>query len=269
MNQQSGTRSARPVPGPMDALDQRRYVVEASPRRVRVMFGDEFVADSTRVQLLFETGNLPVYYFPKSDVRLDVLPDSGREDPDDVKGRTAYFDLKVGARVADNAAWSCEGNPDIGPDISDLIAFDWNTMDAWFEEDEEVFVHARDPYHRVDVVESSRHVEVSIDGVKVADSDRPMLLFETGLPTRYYLPKMDVRLDLLARSDTRTSCPYKGTANYFSVRTDKRLVEDIAWCYETPIPEMPKIAGRLCFYNEKVDVKIDGELQQRPHTKWS
>ena len=253
----------------MDPLDDRRYVIETSPRRVRVMFGGETVADSNHVQLLFETGKLPVYHFPKSDVRLDLLSGSGRQELDEVRGATARFDVKAGGRVADDGAWTCQGDPDHGPDISDLVAFDWNKMDAWFEEDEQVFVHPRDPYHRVDVVESGRRIEVFIGGVQVADSSRPMVLFETGLPTRYYLPKTDVRLDLLERTDTHTSCPYKGDADYWSVRTDDGLVEDIVWGYETPVPEIPKIAGRLCFFNEKVELKIDGELQEQPRTKWS
>lgn len=261
--------SARPVPGPVDLPAERRYVIEPSPRRVRVMLAGEVVADSTRVRLLFETGKLPVYYFPRDDVAPDALTASGREFADETRGRTTFFDVKVGERVMDQAAWNCTGVPERGPDIRELVAFDWNKMDAWFEEDEEVFVHARDPYHRVDVVESSRHVEIRIDDTAVADSRRPMMLFETGLPTRYYLPKMDVRLELLERSESHTGCPYKGTADYFSVRTGKRLVEDIAWCYEAPIPEMPKIAGRLCFYDERVDVVIDGSLQERPRTKWS
>jgi uncharacterized protein (DUF427 family) len=233
------------------------------------MFAGEVVADSTDALLLFETGRLPVYYFPRGNVRMDVLSASGLVAADEVKGATQYFDLDLGTRRAGHAAWCCAGDVDHGPDIGDLIAFDWNQMDAWFEEDEEVFVHARDPYLRVDVVESSRHVEIRIDGTAVADSRRPMMLFETGLPTRYYLPKMDVRLELLERSDAHTGCPYKGSADYFSVRTAKRLVEDIAWCYETPIPEIPKIAGRLCFFDERVDVVIDGKLQERPRTKWS
>jgi uncharacterized protein (DUF427 family) len=269
MSRQPEAESPRPVPGPADGSDHPRYLLEPSPRRVRVMFGGEFLADSSRVQLLFETGKLPVYYFPERDVRREFLCDSGREDSDPVKGRTAFFDIKTGADAAHEAAWRCAGNPAAGTDISDLIAFDWNAMDAWFEEDEQVFVHARDPYHRVDVVESSRHVAVAIDGIALADSRRPMMLFETGLPTRYYLPKLDVRLALLERNDVHTACPYKGTADYFSVRSDGRVIENIAWCYEAPIPEMPKIAGRLCFYNEKVDLEIDGELQVRPLTKWS
>jgi len=269
MNQESEPKSARTVPGPTDPLQARRYLLEASPRRVRVMFGGEFVADSKRVQLLFETGKLPVYYFMKSDVRMDALSDSDRALADEVKGRRTFFNVEAGGRVAESAAWICAGDAAFGPDISDLIAFDWNMMDGWFEEDEEVFVHARDPYHRVDVVESSRHIEVSVDGVEVADSRRPMMLFETGLPTRYYLPKMDVHLERLQRSDAHTACPYKGRADYFGVLSDEGLVENIAWCYETPITEAAKIAGRLCFYDEKVDVTIDGERQARPRTKWS
>lgn len=269
MTQQLEKRQARPVPGPRDAGVEGRYLLEATARRVRVMFGGELIADSTRVQLLFETGKLPIYYFPASDVRMELLSASGREDSDAVKGSTVYFRVQAGARVADDAAWRCAGNPGAGPDLSELVAFDWNKMDAWFEEDEEVFVHARDPYHRVDVMESSRRVQVSINGVQVADSHRPMMLFETGLPARYYLPKLDVRLDLLEPGDARSACPYKGRASYFHVRTDEQLAENIAWCYEAPIPEAAKIAGRLCFFDERVDVKVNGALQVRPRTKWS
>jgi uncharacterized protein (DUF427 family) len=233
------------------------------------MVAGQALADSTSVELLFETGRLPVYYFPRADVRTDLLKASGNTGNDPVKGRTTYFDVLVNGRTIENAAWTCEGISAHGPAIGNLIAFDWNKMDAWFEEDEEVFVHARDPYHRVDVVESSRHIEISVNGTKIADSHRPMMLFETGLPTRYYLPKLDVRLDLLQKSDTHTGCPYKGTADYWSVLADGIEVMDVVWCYETPIPEIPKIAGRLCFYDEKVDVRIDGVLQKRPSTRWS
>ena len=269
MTERTRIGKARPVPGPMDPLDERRYVIEPTVRRVRVQSGNEIVADSIQVQLLFETGRLPVYYFPRGDVRMDLLAGSGREKHDDVKGTTEYFDVKVAGRRGIDGAWICEGDPDHGPDISGLVAFDWNKMDRWFEEDEEVFVHPRDPYHRVDTLESSRHIEVFVDDVKLADSQRPVMLLETGLPARFYLPKMDVRLDLLERNITHTSCPYKGVADYWNVRTEKGLVEALVWGYERPIPEIPKIAGRLCFFNEKVDLRIDGEPQVRPRTKWS
>ena len=269
MSQQLESRHARPVPGRGDGGGERRYLLEPSARRVRVMLGGELVADSCRVQLLFETGKLPIYYFPQSDVRSDLLTASGREDADGVKGPTVYFRVTGGKRVADDAAWRCAGNPGAGPDLSGLIAFDWKKMDAWYEEDEEVFVHARDPYHRIDVLESSRRVQVSVGGVEVADSRRPMMLFETGLPTRYYLPKLDVRLALLESGDAHSACPYKGTASYFHLRTDGQPVENIAWCYENPIPEALKIAGRICFFDERVDVKVDGVRQVRPITRWS
>ena len=269
MTQQTRAGRARPVPGPMDSLDERRYVTEPTARRVRVQFGNEIVADSSQVQLLFETGKLPVYYIPPGDVRMDLLSSSGRQEHDDVKGVTEYFDIKAGGRTGGDGAWICDGDPDHGPDIRGLVAFDWNKMDRWFEEDEEVFVHPRDPYHRVDTLESSRHVEVFVNGEKLADSRRPVMLLETGLPTRYYLPKMDVRLDLLERNITHTACPYKGIADYWDVRTEKGLARAIVWGYERPIPEIPKIAGRLCFFNEKVDLTVDGEPQVQPHTKWS
>jgi uncharacterized protein (DUF427 family) len=177
--------------------------------------------------------------------------------------------VRVGEQVAENALWNYP-DPIAGcPDIADLVAFYWNKMDAWFEEDQQIFVHARDPYHRVDVVESSRHLEVRIDGVSVAESRRPMMLYETGLPTRYYLPRLDVRMDLFRPSDSHTACPYKGTARYWTGTIDGREYPDLLWGYDTTIPEMPRIAGCVCFYDEKVDVYVDGELQPRPQTPWS
>ena len=142
-------------------------------------------------------------------------------------------------------------------------------MDSWYEEDDEIFVHARDPYTRVDVLNSSRAVRVEVDGKVVAETKRPRLLFETGLPTRYYIPKQDVRMDLLERSESTTRCPYKGVASYWSLRLGNKHYQDLVWSYEAPIPECPKIENLLCFYNEKVDLYIDGERQDRPHTHWS
>jgi uncharacterized protein (DUF427 family) len=171
--------------------------------------------------------------------------------------------------VAENAVWNYPTPIEGAPDIANLAAFYWNKMDAWYEEDEEIFVHPRDPYHRVDVLESSRHVEVWVNGVKVADSHRPRLLFETGLPTRYYLPKLDVRMDLLRPTASSSRCPYKGTAAYWSVDAGGTVVEDLVWGYQTPLVECAKIAALVCFYNEKVDLVVDGERLERPKTRWS
>jgi uncharacterized protein (DUF427 family) len=142
-------------------------------------------------------------------------------------------------------------------------------MDAWYEEEEQVFVHPRDPYHRVDVLESSRHVRVKVAGEVVAETERPMVLFETGLPPRYYMPPEDVHEKVLVASEKTTQCPYKGTASYYSVEAGGERVEDLVWYYPEPIPEAAKIEGLLCFFNERVDLEVDGEQQERPRTQWS
>ena len=237
-------------------------------RRVRVMLGGVTVADSKKVMLLLENRRLAVYYFPASDVRLDLFVPTDFKSPHPGKGEASFYSIKVGDRIAQKAAWRYL-QPE-RPDFKDYVAFYWDKMDAWFEEDDEVFVHPRDPYHRVDVLNSSRHVKVVVGGEVVAETTRPRLLFETGLPTRYYIPKLDVRLDLLTPTTTSTRCPYKGKASYWTVKVDGKEFPDIVWGYPAPIPECPKIENLLCFYDEKVDaVYVDGELQTRPVTPWS
>jgi uncharacterized protein (DUF427 family) len=243
--------------------------VEPNLRRVRVVFNAEVIADSTNTIYLFESGYLPVYYFPIADVRTDVLLASDHTTHCPRKGDAQYFDIIVGARRSEQAVWGYPNPLEGAPDIAGYVAFWWDRVDAWFEEDDEVFVHPRDPYKRVDVLQSSRHVEVLIDGVLVADTTRPRLLFETGLPVRYYIPKLDVRADLLVRSETTSDCPYKGRAAYVSVQLPDRLVTDIAWIYPAPIPEIPKIENHVCFFNERVDLVVDGVPQTRPNSPWS
>ncbi|HZT07895.1 MAG TPA: DUF427 domain-containing protein [Chloroflexota bacterium] len=255
--------------GPPSAEDYWA-IAEPSPRRVRVVFAGETIADSRRVMLFRERGHLPVYYFPRGDVRTDLLVPSGRTETDAQKGTATFWNVRAGSRVAEQGAWRFNAGTPQWPEMSEYIAFDWPSMDAWYEEDEEVFVHPRDPYKRVDVLASTRHVRVVLGGVTVADSHRPRLLFETGLPTRYYLPPEDVRLDLLHPTDTHTRCPYKGIASYWSVRVGDQTFDDIVWSYPEPIPECPKVAGLLCFFNERVDaLYVDEELQPRPKTRWS
>jgi uncharacterized protein (DUF427 family) len=144
-----------------------------------------------------------------------------------------------------------------------------NNIDHWFEEAEEVFVHPRDPYHRHDILDSSRHVKVSVNGEVLAETERPKVLFETGLPLRYYIPPEDVREEALLRSEKTTRFPYKGVASYWSVEVGGDRVEDLIWSYQDPIPEAAKIKGLLAFFNEKVDLEVDGEVQERPKTQWS
>ena len=244
--------------------------LEPNHRRVRAFVNGVAVADTIRSIYLFEPGHLPVYYLPKQDVRFELLEHTDRGSHCPLKGDAEYWSIVVDDRRIENAVWSYPVPLDGAPDLSAYVAFYWNKVDNWFEEDEEVFVHARDPYKRVDALCSSRHVEIRIHGETIADTTRPILLFETGLPTRYYIPKLDVRLDLLVPSTLNTACPYKGVASYFSVAVPgAKVVDDIVWVYPAPIPQIPSIANHLCFFNEHVDVIVDGELQERPKTKWS
>jgi uncharacterized protein (DUF427 family) len=245
------------------------YRFESSPRWVRTVLNGTTVADSRRMKMLWEPDRLAVYCFPTEDVRMDLLQRSG-ERPDDPKGPTTLWNVQVGDRVARDAAWTVERPSEGCPDIAGYVVLSWRDMDTWYEEDDEVYVHPRDPYHRVDVVHSSRHVRVEMLGETIAETSRPTLLFETGLPTRYYIPRMDARMDLLVPSATVTECPYKGRATYFGVRVGSKLARDLVWTYQFPIPECTKIENLLCFYNERVDaVYVDGELQGKPVSQWS
>ncbi len=234
--------------GQTPATAEHRVRTEPNRRRVRVFVGGEAIVDSTHSLYLFETGHLPVYYFPRDDVRFDLLEPTSHTTHCPYKGDASYYSVVVNGRRIENAVWAYPEPIDSVPELADYVAFYWDLADAWYEEDEEVFRHPRDPYHRVDVLSSSRHVQVLIGDVVLADSHRPRLLFETGLPVRYYLPKLDVRQDLLIRTTTRTRCPYKGEAVYWSAQAEGELLRDIAWSYPAPIPEAPKIengrAGR-------------------------
>ena len=243
--------------------------IEPSPRRVRAFLHGVPVADSKQVKLVFEPRRLPVYYFPLPDVRADLLRPTDYTVAQGREAALTRWNLELGDRRVENAAWGYAEPDAEHASLKDHVAFFWAKLDAWYEEDDEVFVHPRDPYHRVDVLNSSRHVRVVVDGQTVADTPRPRLLFETGLPTRYYVPKADVRMDMLEPSDTSSACPYKGHASYWSVRVGDKLFNDLVWGYPAPIPECPKIENLLSFYNEKLDIYVDGELQLRPVTPWS
>jgi len=250
-------------------LDPSAVRVEPSPRRVRAFLHGVPIADSKQVKLVFEPRRLPVYYFPLADVRADLLRPTDYTVAQGREAALTRWNLELGDRRVENAAWGYAEPDAEHASLKDHVAFFWAKLDAWYEEDDEVFVHPRDPYHRVDVLNSSRHVRVVVDGQTVADTPRPRLLFETGLPTRYYVPKADVRMDMLEPSDTSSACPYKGHASYWSVRVGDKLFNDLVWGYPAPIPECPKIENLLSFYNEKLDIYVDGELQPRPTTPWS
>ena len=242
----------------------------ASPRRVRVVLGGEVIAQSEAPVLVRGARTIPIYYFPQTDVNTEFLKPSGRVEAVDTKGDATYWNVAAGGKSAENAAWSFTTPTPEAKIIKEYVAFDWSQMDQWFEEDEEVFVHARDPYHRVDVVGSRRAVRVVAGGEVLATSTATRVLFETGLPVRYYIPRNDVRMDVMEPSDTRTQCPYKGTAEYFSARLGGEILEDIVWTYPNPIAECPRIANYICFFNERVeDIYVDGTAIEKVASPWS
>jgi uncharacterized protein (DUF427 family) len=247
----------------------RALYLEPSPKRIRVEVSGETVVDSRRAMLLHESGQQPIYYFPPEDVRADVLEPSERHTHCPKKGEASYYTLRVGERVIESGAWYYPDPLEGAPPINNLIAFYFNRMDRWLEEDEEIRVHPRDPYHRVDVLRTDRHVRVSLDGELLADSHEAVALFESNLPPRWYLPREDVVAEL-EPSDTVTRCPYKGTAGYQSVKlSGDETAKDLIWTYDDPLPEVGRITGLLCFFNEKVDIELDGVAEERPESAWS
>ncbi|MDG4665965.1 DUF427 domain-containing protein [Mycobacterium sp. 236(2023)] len=240
--------------------------VEPAPRRVRGFLGHQLVFDTTSARYVWEVPYYPQYYIPRSDVVDGVLRDD--EHPLRVQfGAARRFSLAgdggvvvpSAARVFDDDAGAVAG----------LVRFEWNSL-SWFEEDEPIFGHPRNPYARVDALRSHRHVTVTLDGVTLADTRSPVLLFETGLPTRYYIDRTDVAFEHLVPTDTETLCPYKGvTSGYWSVRVGDTEYADLAWTYETPLPAVGPITNLVAFYNEKVDIRVDGVEVPRPRTHFS
>ena len=250
----------------MDVKSRGTVRAEPGAKRVRAYLAGRLVADTRHPVLVWEVPYYPAYYFPAGDVTAE-LAETGTAEHSPSRGDAVLYDVRVDGAVAEGAARRYPGSP--LEEIRGLVRFDWDAMDEWLEEDEPVYTHPRDPYHRVDILHSSRHVRVDVDGVTVADSARPAILFETGLPPRYYLPLSDVRTDLLTPTATQTHCPYKGTATYWSVDAGQGPRADLAWAYRAPLPESQKVAGLACFYDEKVDVYLDGELQERPRTHFA
>jgi uncharacterized protein (DUF427 family) len=259
--QPAGTFNFEPPPA------GRALYLEPTPKRIRVEVGGVTVADSRRAMILHESGHQPIYYFPPEDVRADVLEDSDRHTHCPKKGDASYYTIRAGGDVVEAGAWYYPDPLAGAPPIKGLIAFYFNRMGRWREEAEEIGVHPRDPYHRVDVLATDRHIKISLDGVVLADTDRALALFESNLPTRWYMPIEDVRAEL-EPSDTITRCPYKGTASYYSVKLEDGG-RDLVWYYEQPLDEVGRIKGLVCFFNEKIDLELDGEPQQRPDSPWS
>jgi uncharacterized protein (DUF427 family) len=250
----------------MEPTTRGRVRVEQGQKRVRVYLGGEVVADTRHPLMVWEVPYYPAYYFPQEDVRAELVA-TGAVERSPSRGDAELYDVKVARATAPGAARRYPDSPI--EELRPAVRFDWDGMDEWLEEDEPVYTHPRDPYRRVDILASSRRVRVEVDGVAVAASGQPRILFETGLPARYYLPLSDVRMDLLRPSATESHCPYKGTATYWALEVGGRRYDDFVWIYRAPLAESQKIAGLACFYNEQVDLFVDDELQERPHTQFS
>ena len=246
---------------------------ELSDRWVRACVGDVAVVD-TRAPLLFWEPAFPVprYAFDRRDVREDLLTPATGEPPAEPRfflptvPVSQWYDLQVNGRRLPHVAWTHDD-----PELREWMVLSWQPglVDRWLEEDEEVAGHPRDPHKRVDALPSSRHVVVALDGVVLAETRSPVLLFETGLPTRYYLPREDVDLSLLTPTANHSHCPYKGQADEYWDVKDRPGAKNLAWSYSDPFPAVGRIQGRICFYNELVDLTVDGVAQPRPVSVFS
>ncbi len=253
-------RSAGLQPREKDA--PRLVNVLHSPKRIRVMFGGETIADSRQVLVLRSNHFLPIYFFPLADVREQFLVPSSHRSRHDALGEASHMSVVVGDKRAEDAAWTVADPADAAfKPLSGHVAFQWKAMDHWFEEAEEIFVHAKDPYARIDTLLSNSHVQVFLEGEILADSKRAVLLFETHLPTRFYIPKEDVRMDRIFPSEHMSRCPYKGTASHWSARLkDGTILSEVAWEYADPFSEVAKIKGLLAFYPSAVaEIRLDGD----------
>lgn len=241
--------------------------VEPVPRRIRAFLGGEPILDTTSARYVWEWSNYPQYYIPLVDVSPDALVSEGytQHSP---RGLVELHSVTIGDIRRPHAAKVLRESSVDG--LHDTVRFEWGAFDAWFEEDERVFVHPRNPYARVDALRSTRTVRVELEGTVLGESSSPVMVFETGLPTRYYLNRTDLDFAHLIATDTVTECPYKGTTSgYWSVKLGEQVEPDLAWSYDFPTRELLPIAGLIAFYNEKVDLFVDGQALERPQTHFS
>jgi uncharacterized protein (DUF427 family) len=257
------TFSAGPLSGhPPETVNYRiegpahKLLMHEFPRRVRATFGGQTVVDTTGAMLLHETGLPPQVYVPVNDLRADLIQPTEHHTYCPFKGTASYWTVTAGDQAAENAIWAY---PEPNAEASWLRGYAglyWNAMDEWYDEDERIAGHLRDPYHRVDVRRSSRRVRVLLGDTVLADTAHPLLLSETGLPNRFYIMAADVRQDLLEPSDTHTHCPYKGNASYWSVTKDGRKLTDAAWSYPQAEGDSAAISGYLSFGHDELAIEV-------------
>jgi uncharacterized protein (DUF427 family) len=266
-------------------LEELRY--EPTGKRIRAVLGGGTAVDSTRAVLVWEPRRIvPSYAVPAGDIRGELAPaaaaagdtgNAGVQMPGLSRRPVLTPSDPFAAHTADGQVVDVralgQDRPGAGfrladPALAGYIVLDFRAFDGWYEEDEPNVGHPRDPFHRIDVLASSRHVRLELDGQVLAESSRPMLLFETMLPVRYYLPREDIHVEL-SPSSTRTYCAYKGQASYWSATVGDRAVPDIAWTYPEPLHDATQVRGLTAFFDERVDVVVDGARHERPITPWS
>jgi uncharacterized protein (DUF427 family) len=241
-----------------DPLPERLLYAEPLRRRMRVIFAQAWIAQSDDVVLLHEPGRYPVAYFPRSDITRGVLEPSGRTTDHRDLGTTVWYAVRVGDREAPRGAWEHTALPGFADMLADRIAFAWHAMDAFYEEDERIVGHAADAYHRIDIRQTSRHLIVRNGDDAIAESDRPLVLYESGFAPRWYVPRDDVNEATLEQVELQTFCPYKGLCSYYDIGEARRA----AWSYRNPYREVDRIAQMVSFEPDKVTVVIDGVVQR-------
>jgi uncharacterized protein (DUF427 family) len=247
----------------LDAPAHRLFFADY-PRRLRAVVGDRVLLDTERAKLLYETGIRPVPYVPLEDFDAELLAPTDHTTHCPFKGDASYWSVRAGGAVRENAVWAYEDPLPESAWLRGYAAVYWDRIDAWFVEEEPVFSHLRDPFHRVDVYESSRPVVVRAGGRELARTERPKLLFETGLPRRVYVPRADVAAGVLVPAARRTRCPYKGEASYWSLVVDGESIEDAAWSYESPLAEALAVRGHVSFDADGVDVEVGAPRARLP-----
>jgi uncharacterized protein (DUF427 family) len=242
-------------------LPERMLYAEPARRRMRVRFGDNWIADSEDVVLLHEPARYPVAYFPVEDVVADVLRSEDRTTQHKDLGATAWYTVTVGDASKPRSAWQHVELPDYASELKGRVAFAWRAMDAFYEEDERIVGHAADSYHRIDIRRTSRHLVVRHQDRVIADSTRPLALYESGFAARWYVPRADVEVSALTPVTGQTFCPYKGLCSYYDIADAGKA----AWSYEDAYPEVQGISGMVSFEPEGIEVHLDGvRLHQEP-----
>ncbi|MBV7327251.1 DUF427 domain-containing protein [Chloroflexi bacterium TSY] len=242
-------------------MTKSKWRWEPTDRWVRAFRDGQVIANSKNPVLMLEGRGEQDYYFPVADVKMELFEESDYTESDEDRGIKKFWNLRMNGDLIKNAAWTYE-QKDERPDFTDHIALDWHAMEHWYEEEEEIFNHPRNPYHRVDFIPSSRHIEVIVDGVKLASTDHPLLVFETNLPTRYYIPQTDVNHQYFEPTELKTHCPYKGDCDYYDIVVNNNRYENAAWTYPNPLPEAPRLKGTLAFWAEKdqrIQLLVDGK----------